>query len=121
MGLGIAPEHCPYDLTGLKWHAITGSSGSNMKMPILVLGVVVLIAGIGTWGYLYSMNMHHTIQLGGLGLAVLGAIIAVGGAMMKRVSVGSTTGTGQFACAKCGAKFGSEAALNQHTKDKHGM
>jgi len=50
----------------------------------------------------------------------LGAIIAVGGAM-KTVSVGATTGAGQFACAKCGAKFGSEAALNQQTKDKHGM
>jgi len=94
-----------------------------MKMPILVLGVVVLVAGLGTWGYLYSMNIHHTIQLGGIGLAVLGAIIAAGGAMMKTVSAGAgaTTGAGQFACAKCGAKFSSEAALNQHTKDKHGM
>ena len=92
-----------------------------MKMPTLVLGVVVLVAGLGTWGYLYSMNIHHTIQLGGIGLAVLGAIIAAGGAMMKTVSVGATTGAGQFACAKCGAKFNSEAALNQHTKDKHGM
>jgi len=35
-----------------------------MKMPILVLGVVVLAAGLGTWGYLYSMNIHYTIQLG---------------------------------------------------------
>jgi len=95
-------------------------SDRKMKMPMLVLGVVVLVAGLGTWGYLYSMNIHHTIQLGGLGLAVLGAIIAVGGAM-KTVSVGATTGAGQFACAKCGAKFGSEAALNQQTKDKHGM
>jgi hypothetical protein len=92
-----------------------------MKMPILVLGVVVLVAGLGTWGYLYSTNIHHTIQLGGIGLAVLGAIIAVGGAMMKTVSVGATSGAGQFTCAKCNAKFGSEAALNQHTKDKHGM
>ena len=92
-----------------------------MKMPILVLGVVVLIAGIGTWGYLYSMNIHHTIQLGDIGLAVFGAIIAVGGAIMKTASVGVTIGIGKFACAKCGAKFGSEAALNQHTKDKHGM
>ena len=92
-----------------------------MKMPILVLGVIVLVAGIGTWGYLYSMNIHHTIQLGGLALAVFGAIIAVGSAMMKTVSVGATAGTGQLTCAKCGAKFASEAALNQHTKDKHGM
>lgn len=90
-------------------------------MPILVLGVIILAAGLGTWGYLYSTNIHHTIQLGGLGLAVLGAIIAIGGAMMKTVTVGATTGAGQFNCAKCGAKFGSEAALNQHTKDKHGM
>jgi hypothetical protein len=92
-----------------------------MKMPLLVLGVVVLAAGLGTWGSLYSMNIHHTIQLGGIGLAVLGAIIAVGGAMMKTVSVGDTKGAGHVSCAKCGAKFASEAALNQHTKDKHGM
>ena len=88
-------------------HTRTGSGGSHCRY--WNLGIPLL-------------HEHaHTIQLGGLGLAVLGAIIAAGGAMMKRVSVGSTTGTGQFACAKCGAKFGSEAALNQHTKDKHGM
>jgi hypothetical protein len=90
-----------------------------MKMPVLVLGLVAIIAGLGTWGYLYSMNVHHTIQLGGIGLAVLGAIIALGGVMMKTVRVGAAGG-GQFNCAKCNAKFGSEAALNQHTKDKHG-
>src|SRR5436309_14668190 len=95
-------------------------SDRKMKMPMLVLGVVVLAAGLGTWGYLYSMNIHHTIQLGGIGLAVFGAIIAVGGTIMKTASVGVTIGTGKFACAKCGAKFGSETALNQHTKDKHG-
>jgi hypothetical protein len=92
-----------------------------MKMPILVLGVIILVAGLGTWGYLYSTNTHHTIQLGSIGLAVLGAIIAAAGAMMKTVGVGATKGAGQFTCAKCGAKFGSEAALNQHTKDKHGI
>src|SRR3989449_10493968 len=93
-------------------------SDRKMKMPILVLGVVVLVAGLGTWGYLYSMNIHHTIQLGGLGLAVLGAIIAVGGAM-KTVRVGATNGAGQFACAKCRATFGWEAALHHQTKYKH--
>src|SRR5207245_9909544 len=92
-----------------------------MKMPILVLGVVVLVAGLGTWGYLYSMNIHHTIQLGGIALAVVGAIIAAGGAIMKTVSGGARTGAGQLACAKCGAKFNSAAASNQHSKDPHGM
>ncbi len=47
--------------------------------------------------------------------------MAIGGAMMKTVSVGATKGAGQFSCAKCGAKFGSEVAVTQHTKDKHGM
>lgn len=91
-----------------------------MKMPIVILGVIVLVAGIGTWGYLYPMNTHHTIQLGGIGLAVVGAILAAAGVMMKTVSVGGTP-TGQFKCAKCGATFGSQAALDQHSKDKHGM
>lgn len=91
-----------------------------MKMPIVILGVLVLVAGLGTWGYLYSMNIHHTIQLGGIGLAVIGAILAGAGVMMKTVTVGGTP-TGQFKCAKCGATFASQAALDQHSKDKHGM
>src|SRR2546425_967803 len=57
----------------------------------------------------------------GLRPGSLGAIMAIGGAMMKTVSVGATKGAGQFSCAKCGAKFGSEVAVTQHTKDKHGM
>ena len=32
---------------------------------------------------------------------------------------GAKTG-GQFKCAKCSAVFGSQTALDQHTKDKHG-
>jgi hypothetical protein len=91
-----------------------------MKMPVVILGVLGLVAGLGTWGYLYSMNIHHTIQLGGIGLAVIGAILTVAGAMMKTVSVGGTP-KGQFKCAKCGATFGSQSALDQHNKDKHGM
>jgi uncharacterized C2H2 Zn-finger protein len=33
---------------------------------------------------------------------------------------GSKT-TNQFKCDKCGMTFGSQGALDQHSKDKHGM
>jgi hypothetical protein len=89
-----------------------------MKMYIVILGVILLIAGIG--GAAYYGFVPRTRVYGAIGVAVVGIVIAALGAMMKTTSVGATT-TGQFACAKCGAKFSSEAALNQHTKDKHGM
>jgi len=93
-------------------------SDRKMKMYIVILGVILLIAGIG--GAAYYGFVPRTRVYGAVGVAVVGIIVAALGAMMKTASVGATT-TGQFACAKCGAKFGSEAALNQHTKDKHGM
>lgn len=89
-----------------------------MKMYIVILGVILLIAGIG--GAAYYGFVPRTRVYGAIGVAVVGIVVAALGAMMKTTSVGATT-TGQFACPKCGAKFGSEAALNQHTKDKHGM
>jgi hypothetical protein len=88
-----------------------------MKMYIVILGVILLIAGIG--GAAYYGFVPRTRVYGAIGVAVVGIIVAALGAMMKTTSVSTTTG--QFTCAKCGAKFGSEAALNQHTKDKHGM
>jgi hypothetical protein len=89
-----------------------------MKMYIVILGVILLIAGIG--GAAYYGFVPRTRVYGAIGVAVVGIIIVALGAMMKTTTVGATA-TGQFTCAKCGAKFASEAALNQHTKDKHGM
>ncbi len=89
-----------------------------MKLYIVILGVILLIAGIG--GAAYYGFVPRTRVYGAIGVAVAGIIVASLGAMMKTTSAGKST-TGQFTCAKCAAKFGSEAALNQHTKDKHGM
>ena len=89
-----------------------------MKMYISILGVILLIAGIG--GAAYYGFVPRTRVYGAIGVAIVGVIVAALGAMTKTTGVGATS-TGQFACATCGAKFGSEAALNQHTKDKHGM
>jgi len=93
-------------------------SDRKMKMYIVILGIILLIAGIG--GAAYYGFVPRTRVYGAIGVAVVGIVIAALGAMMKTTSVSATT-TGQFTCAKCGAKFSSEAALNQHTKDKHGM
>ncbi|TMI09451.1 hypothetical protein E6H34_01520 [Candidatus Bathyarchaeota archaeon] len=90
----------------------------KMKMYIVILGVILLIAGIG--GAAYYGFVPRTRVYGAIGVAVVGIVVAALGAMMKTTSAGATT-KGQFTCAKCGAKFGSEVALNQHTKDKHGM
>jgi|SRR5881398_1482038 len=93
-------------------------SDRKMKMYIAILGVILLIAGIG--GAAYYGFVPRTRVYGAIGVAVVGIIVVALGAMMKTTSAGATT-KGQFTCIKCGAKFGSEAALNQHTKDKHGM
>ena len=76
----------------------------------MVVGVVVYAV--------FASAGHHTIPLGGIGLAVLGGLIAAGSALMKPAG-GKVAG--QFKCDKCGATFGSQAALDQHTKDKHKM
>lgn len=95
-----------------------------MNKTFLILGVIVAIVGIG--GYVDSeythiilTGTHHTIPLAGLGLTVLGALIAVGGLMMGRPAGGASAN--QFKCDKCGAVFGSQTALAQHSKDKHGI
>jgi len=93
-----------------------------VNKSFLVLGVVLLAAGIATYAVasytdLLGGRTHHIIPLGGLGLAVLGALIIVGGVMMGKPAAGATAG--QFKCAQCGAVFGSQTALDQHTRDKH--
>lgn len=93
-----------------------------MNKAFIILGVIVAVVGIG--GYVDSTSTHiiltgthHTIPLAGLALVVFGALLAVGGLMMS-----SPTGTpkNQFKCSVCGAVFGSQTALDQHSKDKHG-
>lgn len=88
-----------------------------MRTTILVLGLIILIAGLAVAGY-YGFEARLRTY-GAIGAAVVGAIIAAGGAMMKPPS--ATTMTGQFSCAKCGMKFDTEAAMKAHVKDKHGM
>ena len=93
-----------------------------MNKSFIVLGAVVLVLGIAAYVVAADTNLlggrtHNIIPLGGIGLAVLGALIIVGGAMMGRPRV---AGANQFKCATCGAVFGSQTALDQHTKDKHG-
>ena len=92
-----------------------------MNRTLLVLGIVLLALGIA--GYyvtsqtsLIGGRTHSTYPFGGIALAVLGALIAVGGVMMGQ---GGAKTTNQFKCDKCGAAFGSQAALDQHSKDKH--
>ncbi len=92
-----------------------------MKMYVLILGVILLIAGIG--GAAYYGFVPRTRVYGAIGVAIVGVVIAALGAMMKTTAVGGKTGSvaGQFTCSKCNAKFGSQQALDQHSKDKHGM
>jgi len=93
-----------------------------VNRTFLILGAVLLALGVAayvvsSYTSLIGGRTHSIIPLGGIGLAVLGALIAVGGVMMGKT--GAKTG-GQFKCAKCGTVFGSQTALDQHTKDKHG-
>jgi C2H2-type zinc finger len=92
-----------------------------MNRNLLILGIVFIVLGVAVYAVasytdLLGGRMHHIIPLGGLGAAVLGALIIVGGVMMGKP--GATAG-GEFKCAQCGAVFGSQSALDQHSKAKH--
>ncbi len=86
-----------------------------MRMSIVILGVILLLAGAAI-AIFYSN--HHLLPYAGAGLAVLGVIVAAGGAMMKAPSAYMA---GQFKCSSCGRTFNSEASLKAHGKDKHGI
>ena len=82
------------------------------------------MAVLGIGGYIDSSSTHiiltgthHTIPLAGLGLTVLGALLAVGGVLMGKPAASAAT---QFKCATCGAVFNSQKALDQHSSAKHG-
>ena len=89
-------------------------------MQIVAVGVVLLIVGTAV-AVLFGLTdilggrTHQIIPAGGIGLAVIGAIVIALGATSKPATTPS-----QFKCQKCGATFGSQEALNSHSKDKHG-
>ncbi len=87
-----------------------------MNRPVLIAGVILIVVGAAVYAY-FSSAGHHTIPLGGIGLAVLGVLVAIGGVMMKPAGA---LPKGQFKCDKCGMIFSSQSALDQHSKDKHG-
>lgn len=92
-----------------------------MNKTFIIIGVVIAVVGIGgyvdaTVTHIILTGTHHTIPLAGLGITVLGALIAVGGLLTGNPAKASA---GQFKCSVCGAVFGSQTALDQHTKDKH--
>ncbi len=90
-----------------------------MKMKPFALGVVLLIVGVVVAVLFGATNItgrtHQIIPAGGIGLAILGAILAVLGATSKTSSPAL-----QLKCQACGATFASQEALNSHSKDKHG-
>src|SRR5712691_1665219 len=95
----------------------------NLKRSFLIVGIILLALGIAGYYVTSQTNLiggrtHSTYPFGGIALAVLEALIAVGGVMMGQ---GGAKTANQFKCDKCGATFGSQAALDQHSKDKHGM
>ena len=86
-----------------------------MGVVLAAVGVAVYVVASQT--DLLGGRTHHTIPLGGIGLAVLGALIIAGGVMMHQT--GAKTAN-QFKCAACGAVFSSQNALDQHSRAKHG-
>ncbi len=87
-----------------------------MNKPMIILGVILVIAGIGAAAYL-GFAMRRLVY-GSYGIAIIGVLIALGGVMIRPAG---TAAKSQFKCAKCGMTFSSQSALDQHAKDKHGM
>ncbi len=92
-----------------------------MNRPGVIIGIILAVAGVAAY-FVFSSpisgRVHHILPLGGIGLAVLGALVVAGSAMMKPAG---TLPKGQLKCEKCGMIFSSQSALDQHSKDKHGM
>src|SRR5256885_17222992 len=91
-----------------------------MKRSFVVIGIILLALGIAAYymtsqTHLIGGRPQSTYPLGGIGLAVLGALIAAGGVMMGKA--GAKTAV-QVKCSKCGITFGALIALDQHSKDK---
>src|SRR5689334_25080495 len=89
-------------------------AGFNVKRSFLIAGIILLALGFA--GYLLTSQTnliggrtHNIYPLGSIGLAVLGALIAVGGVMMSQAGAKSPS---RFTCDKCGMTFGSQAALD---------
>ena len=94
----------------------------RLNKPFIILGIIVAVVGIG--GYIDSTSTHiiltgthHTSPLAGLGITILGALLAVGGVLMGKSGVSAAS---EFKCATCGAVFSSQKALEQHSSAKHG-
>jgi C2H2-type zinc finger len=92
-----------------------------LNKMIIILGVIVAVIGIGgyvdaTSTHIVLTGTHHTIPLAGLGLAILGALLAVGGFLTGKPSAVTAN---QFKCSTCGAVFSSQNALDQHSNAKH--
>src|SRR5437773_10812965 len=94
-----------------------------MKRSFVVIGIILLALGIAAYYITSQTNLsggrtHSTYPPGGIGLAVLGALIAAGGVMMGEA--GAKT-AGQLKCSSCGMTSGSQIALEQHSTDRHGQ
>ncbi len=86
----------------------------------MIIGIILIVAGVAAYFVFTSPitgRVHNILPLGGIGLAVLGALVAAGSVMMKPAGA---LPKGQFKCDKCGMIFSSQSALDQHSKDKHG-
>lgn len=85
-----------------------------MKMRIVALGVVLLAGGVATAVLLRATNIlggrtHQIGPAGGIGLAVVGGIVATPHSTSKSVSTSWT-----IQCQSCGSTLGLKPPLN-HT------
>ncbi len=86
----------------------------------MIIGIILVVAGAAAYFVFTSPitgRVHNILPLGGIGLAVLGALVAAGSIVMKPAGA---LPKGQVKCDKCGMIFSSQSALDQHSKDKHG-
>src|SRR5256886_15067330 len=94
-----------------------------MKRSFVVIGIILLALGIAAYYITSQTNLiggrtHSTYPLGGIGLAVLGALIAAGGVMMGRA--GAKT-AGQVEFSQCRMAVGSQGGLDPTSEGKDGM
>src|SRR2546427_6616402 len=92
-----------------------------MKPSFVVIGIILVGLGIAAYYITSQTNLiggrtHSTYPLGGIGLAVLGALIAAGGVMMGKAGA-NTAGPVQW--CKSGMTFRAHISLGQHSQRKN--
>jgi hypothetical protein len=84
-----------------------------LNKNLVIVGAVLALVGLIV-NVAFDLDNVYDMTLAGLWLLTL-IVVAAGAFMGGRPMAGSQ----QFRCAKCGASFGTQSELDEHSKKMH--